>query len=182
MEPVLDGLISIVALVVLACYAWSTRSHFVSDSMTPGASLIAGSVVVSGVLFLFLTWYETQPLAAQIVGLLIQLFSLALFFAAIRASRAARLRFVFDPEQPHSLVTEGPYGLVRHPFYVSYSIFWIGWAIATWSAWSLISLALLLTLYVRAAMMEERNFAASPLAEDYAAYRQRVGFFVPWLR
>lgn len=179
METVFDGLVTLVSGAVVAAYGWSVRNHFVSDIMPAGARLIALAVAASTVLMLVLIWFTSQPLWAQIAGLAIQLFSARIFYAAIVASRQARLRFVFDPEHPHSLVDQGPYRIVRHPFYVSYSIFWFGWAIATWSPFAIPSVIVLIWLYVSAARLEERNFEASSLSSEYAAYKARTNFFVP---
>jgi protein-S-isoprenylcysteine O-methyltransferase Ste14 len=181
METVFDGVITLVGLAVVASYGWSIRHHFVSDVMPAGARVIAASSVASLVILLALTWLVSQPLAAQLAGLVIQLASAALFFSAIAASRAARLRFVFDKEHPQSLVEQGPYRYVRHPFYVSYTIFWFGWAVATWSIWAIPCVVLLTWLYVAAARLEERNFEASPLSAAYAGYKARTGFFIPRL-
>ncbi|WP_052715639.1 methyltransferase family protein [Devosia chinhatensis] len=181
MELVFDILVTLVGGAVVGAYIWSVRNHFKSDIMPPGARVIAAGVTTSTILMLVLTWFTTQPQLAQVVGLVIQLFSVWIFVAAIQASRKARLRFVFDPEHPHSLVEQGPYRLVRHPFYVSYSIFWFGWAVATWSIWAVPSVVILLWLYIAAARQEEQNFAASPLSEQYRAYRSRTGFFLPRL-
>ena len=181
MEFVFDGLVTLVGISVVAAYIWSVRNHFVSDAMPSGARIIAAAVTTSLVVMLALTWLISQPLPAQVLGLAIQLFSVWIFYAAIQASRKARLRFIFDPEHPHSLVKDGPYRLVRHPFYVSYSIFWFGWAVATWSIWAIPCVIILIWLYVSAAQFEERNFEASPLSSDYLDYKARTGFFLPKL-
>ena len=181
MEWVLDGLITLVAALVVGAYTWSVRHHFSSEIMPSGARVVAAAVTGSTIIMLALTWLVDQPVLAQIAGLAVQLFSVCIFYAAIMASRKARLRFVFDPAHPHSLVEEGPYRLVRHPFYLSYLIFWFGWALATWSALAAPFVILLVWLYIKAARFEERNFEASPLSPDYAAYKTRTGFFLPKL-
>ena len=91
------------------------------------------------------------------------------------------LRLAFDAENPDTLVMEGPYKYLRHPFYTSYLIFWVGWAIAIWSPWTLLPLAVLVSIYVVAAKGEEQKFSNSPLAAQYEAYRKRAGMFWPRL-
>jgi len=179
MSLILDLAVTLVSAAVIAAYMWSVRGHFSSDTMPRGASVIAVAVIVSTLLFLFLTWFVAQPPAAQLAGLTLQLASAALFWAAILASRKARLRFVFDDEHPRSIVADGPYAVMRHPFYVSYVIFWTGWAVAVWSPWAVVNVVVLTALYVMAAQKEERGFDASPLAAAYAEYRTRAGFFWP---
>ena len=181
MELVLDLVISAVSIAVVGQYTWAGKGHFASDKMPLGAMLISLVVLLTGVFFLYLTWAQAQPPAAQITGLALQLFSWWLFWRAIGASRAAKLRLAFDEEAPRGLVTEGPYRFVRHPFYTSYVMFWAGWALALWSAVSLLPLAIIITIYVVAARIEEQKFAGTPMAADYEAYRQRTGFFLPKL-
>jgi protein-S-isoprenylcysteine O-methyltransferase Ste14 len=181
MELFFDLVISAVSIAVVVQYAWALRAHFSSKTVPDGTKLITVTVVVTTLVYTGLVWLVTQPLWAQLTGLVIELLSLALFWAAISASRQARLRLAFDAENPDSLVSEGPYRFIRHPFYTSYLIFWIGWAIATWSAWALLPLAALVAIYVAAARGEEQKFARSPLAQKYAEYRTRTGFFWPRL-
>ncbi len=181
MDIALDFIVSIVGLATVAQYIWSLRAHFDSPSMQAGARITSLLVVGITVLILILTFLVDQPLWVQVVGLAVQVLSLVLFWSAIRASRNARLRFAFDPEGPRSLVTEGPYAYVRHPFYVSYILFWLGWAFATWTVWPFIPVAVLIGVYVYAARMEERLFAGTDMSSAYAEYRQRTGFLWPKL-
>lgn len=179
MELLLDWLVSLVSLAIMVQHVWATRGHFTSKGLTLGTVTIAAAVGVTTAIYLLLGWWQEQPAWAQIVGIAVELLGLWLFWAAIRASRSAGLRFAFDPEAPQRLLTAGPYARIRHPFYASYMIVWIGWAIATWSAWALLPLAALYVIYVVAARFEERLFAGTPLAAEYAAYRTRAGLFWP---
>lgn len=179
MELFLDLVVTAVTLFVVLQYARSLKTHFVSKSMPKGTMLITAVVSSTTLIFWALLWLQSQPMLAQLAGLAICGLSLWLFYAAIAASRDARLKMAFDVENPHGLVTIGPYRYLRHPFYTSYLIFWVGFAVATWSAWTLIPLAVILVIYVRAALGEEAKFSRTPMAEEYAAYRQRTGFFWP---
>ncbi|WP_127142668.1 methyltransferase family protein [Pelagibacterium montanilacus] len=178
-ETAFDALVTVAGLVTVGAYVWSVQGHFKSDSMPAGARLIAVFVIASTLLLASLTWAFTQPLPAQALGLAIQLAAGALFVWAIGTSKRARLRFVFDHANPQTLVTEGPYRLVRHPFYVSYAIFWAGWSLAVWHLLALVGLIPLLCLYVWAAQLEERSFEGSEFAAQYARYKERTGFFIP---
>ena len=177
----LDLIVSLISVAAVAQHVWALRGHFVSERMEAGAKAISAMVVATSVIYLVLTWWLDSPAWAQIAGLVIELASLALFWAAVRESRRARLRYAFDAEGPETLLVTGPYRLVRHPFYTSYILFWAGWALATASVWALIPLAAVTGLYLQAARHEERLFAGTPMAEAYAAYRARTGLFWPKL-
>ena len=180
-EVIRDAVISAVSIGVIAQYAWSLKAHFTSASMPDGARLISGAVALTGLLYMLAIWHFSQPLAAHAAGLALQLASIALFWWAIAASKKARLRYAFDREAPSSLVQDGPYAYIRHPFYTSYILFWAGWALATWTFWAVLPLAFLVAVYVRAARDEERNFSSTDFAAEYEAYRKRAGLFWPKL-
>ena len=101
--------------------------------------------------------------------------------ATLRESRNAKLLAAFDEKLPHGLLKTGPYSVVRHPFYTSYLIQWIGWAIASWTLWSIIPVALMTTIYTLAAIDEEGKFARTEMADEYAEYVKSTGRFFPKL-
>jgi protein-S-isoprenylcysteine O-methyltransferase Ste14 len=173
--------VTLLSLVAVSLHAWAGRGHFASTTMPRGAVGLVVAVTVASLANIVLTWWQPLWPPAAIVGLVLEALSLWLFGAAIRASREARLLLAFDQKLPHSIVRQGPYRWVRHPFYTSYLIFWIGWAIAIWSPWALLPLTLTSVIYVIAALGEERKFARTPLAADYAAYRREAGMFWPVL-
>lgn len=174
-----DLLVLLVSWAVVVQQIWATRGHFVSAKMASGAMLLAALVIVSTLVYSVLLWVSHQPLWAMLVGVLLELASQALFWGAILASRRAALLFAFDPGMPGSIVRHGPYRYVRHPFYASYVLFWIGWAVATWSLWALPFLLGIVVLYVVAARGEEQKFANTPMAADYERYKSSAGFFWP---
>ncbi|KKB85042.1 S-isoprenylcysteine methyltransferase [Devosia limi DSM 17137] len=179
MQFALDSIVSIVALGIFGQHIWALKGHFASDRMTGGARTISAGALLTCLIMLILVWRLDHPAAAQVAGVAIMLLSLSLFWAAVKASEAAKLRFAFDAALPRQLVTTGPYRRVRHPFYASYLIFWLGWAVATWSIWSLLPVAIMAALYTIAARYEETLLGKSAMASDYAAYRERAGLFWP---
>lgn len=116
MQFLLDFIISITSLTIVGSYAWSLRGHFNSPKMEAGAKLITVGVIATTAFFLYLVWSGTQMLWVQGVGLGFEIGSAGLFWWAVSASRQARLRFVFTLDHPDSLVTDGPYRYLRHPF------------------------------------------------------------------
>jgi protein-S-isoprenylcysteine O-methyltransferase Ste14 len=147
--------------------------------MTGGARLISAGALLSCLIFLLLTWSIDQHAAFQLLGVAIMATSLALFWAAVRASSDAKLRFAFDEALPSTLVTGGPYKYVRHPFYTSYLMFWTGWALATSSPWALIPVLVMAALYTIAARYEESLLISSSMSSHYSDYRNSTGMFWP---
>lgn len=180
-ELILDVLVTLLSVAVVGQYIWALRGHFSSETVPPGTRLISVAVLATSFIYLFMLWYQSQPIWALVTGFVIEALSLALFWAAIVASRDARLGLAFNKDKPDGIVTSGPYNHIRHPFYTSYLIFWAGWAVATWSWISVIPFIALTVIYVVAARGEEQKFLASDLAGNYAAYQKRTGFFWPRL-
>jgi len=181
MNSWLDIVVTAISWSVVAQHIWATRGHFVSDKMQWPAALLAALVLLTSILYTIIIWTDQQPLAAKLLGLLLELVAMALFWWAIRASRQAQLRFAFDPNHPRTLLQGGPYRYVRHPFYTSYILFWTGWAVATFSPLAIPTLAVIIVLYILAARGEERRFAGTAMSRDYEAYRARAGLFWPRL-
>lgn len=106
--------------------------------------------------------------------------SLSLFFSSLRYSRGVELSKAFDLISAKRIVTNGPFSVVRHPFYVSYlaaysSIFFDRFSIVS------VLLGLFLALfYLIAARNEEAAFLKSPdLRTAYERYVFRTGRFFP---
>jgi len=92
--------------------------------------------------------------------------------------QGAELRFAFDTDESRQSGDRRPYFYIRHPFYASYIVFWIGWGIATWSIWAVVPVAGIVAIYTIAALDEERKFSRTALADAYEAYRARTGLFL----
>jgi protein-S-isoprenylcysteine O-methyltransferase Ste14 len=176
-----DVLVTLAGVASLGLAAWSARGHFSSDKVPRGSIVISVVILLTVGFYFYLVWAHPQPVFPQLVGFVVMVAAIGLFFLTIGASRTARLRMAFDEGNPRGLVEEGPYRYVRHPFYVSYIVFFSAFALATWSLVAIGPVILLVVIYVLAARMEERLFAGTEMAGAYDAYRQRTGFFFPRL-
>jgi protein-S-isoprenylcysteine O-methyltransferase Ste14 len=116
----------------------------------------------------------------QIVGLVV-LYIGSLFFAWAIGFAGKSLRpSTSGVHADHRLVQDGPLGIVRHPYYVSYVVILAGLGLSLATPWPF-----LLALFVAIGMgptaeVEEKQLAAL-FGEEYQQYRQRVGRFFPKL-
>jgi protein-S-isoprenylcysteine O-methyltransferase Ste14 len=78
-------------------------------------------------------------------------------------------------EVPAAVCRSGPYKFVRHPFYLSYVIAFLG-VVAAFPSVATGRVCLLnIGLFLYMAFDDERVLLLSPLAADYQAYRLRTG-------
>lgn len=116
-----------------------------------------------------------------IAGIAMYVAATLLFLSALESARRVPLprTFVDDP-MPKALITRGPFALIRHPFYVSYSLAWLAAPVATHApvvtAMSLVAIG----IYVAAARREERMLEER-FGEAYRTYKHGTGMVVPSL-
>ena len=172
---------ALLLLVCLASFAWGMRNFFIQPAgSTAGMKIISASGVVFAALH-FVAIFLGNNITAErgCVGALLYLWSLGLFWWAIRTNSAARLSAAFSPDVPVHLVEDGPYRFIRHPFYCSYVLAWSAGTIATAQWWLVPTVAVMVIIYWKAATIEEEKFSRSSLAAEYQRYRARTARLLP---
>ena len=179
-----DGLGWAVLLAGTACFGsftWAARFHFQKSGAMP-----LGMQAVSAASLLAFAWFlygmGAGPGGGQLAAFALCVASSLLFWWCIAHTRRKRFTLAFSPDAPAFLDTSGPYRLARHPFYLSYLIFWTATALASPGLLSCTVPAVMAALYVSAARKEEAKFANSALDGEYRRYRARTGMFLPRLR
>jgi protein-S-isoprenylcysteine O-methyltransferase Ste14 len=81
----------------------------------------------------------------------------------------------------HTLVTNGPYRWVRHPFYVSGALFAVGTSFVAANWFLFVSGVLFICLIVIRTRIEEEKLLTR-FGKSYGAYMERTGRFMPRLR
>lgn len=162
-------------------FAWAIVRHFTRPSRP---SRLMQVVALCGMLFGgWQLWavVETRgrgPVMTM-TAVVFYVSSLGVYWWAVHSTRTARLPLAFSQARPGQLVMEGPYRWVRHPFYVSYLLYWVAGVFAA-QAWPLLlSVIVMGTLYRRAASQEEAEMLQSDQADTYRDYAGRVGRFIP---
>jgi len=81
-----------------------------------------------------------------------------------------------------TLIRQGPYAFIRHPFYASYSLIWLGSSLLfnSWALWT--TSVILVLFYTYSARREEILFLKSDLCEEYTDYQKQAGMFLPRIK
>ncbi len=102
-----------------------------------------------------------------------------LFLSSVEAARRVPMaRTLVADTPPKSLITTGPFAVIRHPFYVAYSLAWLAAPVATHGP--VITLLALgaIAVYVIAARREERQLD-DRFGEAFRTYKLVTGYVVP---
>lgn len=83
-------------------------------------------------------------------------------------------------KESHSLVTHGPYGIVRHPIYSGLLLGLVGTAVAWREIRVLVAIGLVLAMYAVKVRIEEK-FMDEQFGENYREYARRVKALVPFV-
>ncbi|MCQ8278079.1 isoprenylcysteine carboxylmethyltransferase family protein [Acetobacteraceae bacterium KSS8] len=176
------GLATLSAVVFLP-FGWAVKGHFVRKAGLPGGMklLTAVSLASYGWMFLNLGQRDAPPRVGEMIAtFLLMLTSASLFWWAIAATREKRLHLAHSGYGSDYVQFVGPYRWIRHPFYTSYIVFWVGTGLlGGYRQW--LPVIIIIVWYICLARSEEKQFAASPLSADYEAYRRRTGMVLPRL-
>ena len=171
---------TVLAVLNFASLSWGAKGHFVAAEGVPRGMRLLGILTLAGFAWFLLArlaWAASHHPGHPVrdaAGLVLLSLEIALFWWAVRATRVRRLTLAFSADRPGFLHESGPYAWVRHPFYISYVLFWIATALLSpgWAHW--LVPAVMTAVYVGAARMEEAKFAASDLAAAYERYKSRT--------
>jgi protein-S-isoprenylcysteine O-methyltransferase Ste14 len=178
------GLCCIVALTLcVGSFVWAMGRFFRTDGRLPrGVRLIqAAGAAAFAANVIGLAIPGSVRFYPGLIALALYVASFGIFWWSISVHRKQPPTHAFTKDIPENLVQNGPYRVIRHPFYTSYLIAWAAGPVATTEPLLLVPLFVMLGIYWRAAKSEESKFAASALSARYAAYRARTGMFLPWL-
>lgn len=142
--------------------------------------------LLSGLSSLFFIWqllslYKNYPENFLILTLGVAMLSISfgLFWWAIPYAKNAKLSLAFTKASSKEILVEGPYHYVRHPFYTSYLLFWLGGVLVTQNYWLLISVTVMGWFYAKAINSEEKNLLNGDMGASYQNYMLKTGAVFP---
>ena len=174
------------AMLLVAClssFVWGMRRFFIQPAgSTTGMEVtkICG-LIFSLLHFVLMVNQDVIHPGRALLATILYSTSLLLFWWAVYTNREKPLSAVFSPDLPMHFVSHGPYTWIRHPFYTSYLLTWLAGVAATGHLWLMSTVLVMVTIYWKAALLEERKFFQSALATLYTTYRSRTGLFAPSL-
>ena len=176
----------IISAVLYVCIVlsliWARLKFFKMNSGTPRLSALLYDATVATqivtTLFLMLTTSgKILPLVAA--SIFLYGLSLVLFWWAIFTAKS--LDFAFSNEVG-SIVTTGPFKIIRHPFYTSYMLAWFTSSFLFNSLILWITLLYLVAFYFLSARKEEAVIMKSVYSNEYKNYVKNVGMFLPRIK
>jgi protein-S-isoprenylcysteine O-methyltransferase Ste14 len=176
-----QAIVFCLAFLCFATFAWGVRGVFVKKGQpSVGWTITKTGAFLSAIAECAAIYRSSLVYGwSALVGAIFFLLSLALFWACVRVHRSHRLSLAYSPDMPDHLVATGPYKVVRHPFYLSYLLAYVGGLVASRDVWLLLVVGGMASIYFDAARREEHKFLVSQFREDYRALRARTGMFLP---
>lgn len=172
------------AVICLVVFEWARIRFFIRTGNVPplrfGLRPLGPVFAVGAIATLFLD-IGARVRGYPVIAMAVFVVSIFVFFSAVRAFSGKAPAIAFTSGPPDRLLMQGPYRYVRHPFYLSYILFWAGVLVASPGIFTLIACVVMLALYVKAAKFEEAAIMNSTLAAEYALYKNRTGMFLPGL-
>ena len=92
----------------------------------------------------------------------------------------ARFSALVAIQEQHELVTDGLYGVIRHPSFLGAGLAILGWCLVFRSGVGLLLMPIAVWLGI-ARINAEEALLASEFGERYAAYRGRTWRLIPWV-
>lgn len=136
-------------------------------------SLWSAWLVIMGVDAVRYAWSDMAPWL-QVVGAAGIVISMYIIFLTMRANTFAAPVVKLQAERGHTVVSEGPYAIVRHPMYGGALLLIVGTPLLLGSWWGLATTPLIAIVLGVRAVMEERTLARE--LDGYADYAARVRY------
>jgi protein-S-isoprenylcysteine O-methyltransferase Ste14 len=141
-----------------------------------------GSVIFVGFIIMVFDhrfgWSPAVPVALSIFGDVLAALGILVYFLVIKENRYAAA--TVDVAEGQTVVSTGPYAIVRHPMYAGAILVFVGAPLALGSWWGFLLIPLVIAVFAWRLLSEEK-FLRENLA-GYADYAQHVRYrLVPYI-
>jgi len=105
-----------------------------------------------------------------------------LFWSARRAHGTVKPSAAFSAILPSQINRNGPYAIIRHPFYAAYILVFAAGAISIGTLSAFVIPVVAIAIYYGASTYEESQLCQSDLGIEYRNYARNTGRFLPKIR
>lgn len=183
-DTILEWALAGLGGTALIIFAVALQNFFVQPAMlSRGQRLFQDFSVLIGVTHgLGLLLLDSVSDLRAGIGIAMYVVSLALFLSAIEAARRVPMTraFVYEPRCDH-IIRVGPYRVIRHPIYLSYSLAWTAAPVATHNLFLAVTALIMIGCYVLSAREEERRMAQGTHRNEYVEWQRRTWRLIPFL-
>ena len=124
--------------------------------------------------------WSQMPVQLQGIGAIILIAAFTLIYLAFRENAYLTPTVRVQEERGHTVVSTGLYHYMRHPMYTGFHLFFIGTALLLGSALGFLLALVLIALFFRRAVLEERVLRKE--LPGYEAYMAQVNHrFIPYI-
>ncbi len=143
-----------------------------------------GNMIIAALYLLNIPWiwwsYLFLPIEIRVLGIAFSVISIIYLYWAGKVL-AEHFSYTLEVQEEQKLVTEGPYRRVRHPIYTGTLAFLIfQFAISDNVLFLILVFSLLPYLVIR--VKKEEEMMLENFGDQYAAYMERTGRFLPRIR
>lgn len=177
---VLRAILTVSTIIPFLLFASAGLWHFGSGAK-PGTNVVSIASLIGLAAVIYTIWTQPEIQLWSVLGVALQALSVFVFGWCIGTSGRRNLSLAGGESRSTRLLTEGPYAVVRHPFYTSYIIFWIGGVAIAFSIFTIASASLLIAIYSYVARRED-EVLAQRFAGEFAQWHDSTGAFIPKLR
>lgn len=151
---------------------WLTATPFLITCATVIASML-------GYVRPFVSFDGTARILLECFSIACLSSSIALISFTLGTHRIPIALWHQENDAPKNIVTYGAYSIIRHPFYASFLLCFLGTFIACPHPLTLITLVWAFIVLNTTAAREERRLLASEFGKEYEAYMIHTGRFFP---
>lgn len=131
--------------------------------------------IIFNVLFVF--YFENYQLIMVLIGFVVMLMGMG-FNLLVRRELGKNWIPLAKTTEEQELVTSGIYSKIRHPFYTSILILFLGVAVMAWNLYALLFYVLFVTAVLIRIKKEEKELITK-FGDEYRSYREEVPMLVP---
>jgi len=151
---------------------------FILATLRPAGFLFWGGMFAYMINPAWMAWSSMSvPASLRWTGVGVSVAATALLAWTLR-SLGPNLTDTVVTRRAHTLVTDGPYQWIRHPFYVSFTLLMAGTSLMA-ANWFLLATGVVVVLLIVLRTRTEEEKLLARFGDPYRSYRTQTGRFLP---